>query len=145
MSNWARPILVVLKKWDHMESINSQGSNNGKFSLKLCIAYRKLNSCIQTAHQIKANGSLGKVISNYPLPTIDSILACFNGCKYFSTIDLRLGYYHIKLSEQSMEKTAFITNKGKWIFHSLPFGINIGPLHSHMSWGRFLCSAWILP
>ena len=26
-----------------------------------------------------------------------------------------------------MEKTAFVTDKGKWIFHSLPCGINIGP------------------
>ena len=90
------------------------------------INYRRLNSHIQTAHQIKAKGSLGKVISNYPLLTIDSILAHFNGCKYFSTINLRLGYYHIKLSKEAVEKTVFTTDKGKWIFHSLPFGINIG-------------------
>ena len=104
-----------------METINSQGSNNGKFNLWLCINYRKLNSHIQTAcqikadgslwlyinyrklkshiqttYQIKGDGSLGKVISNYPLPTIDSILAHFNSCKYVSTINLRSGYYHIK-------------------------------------------------
>ena len=101
----------------------SQGSSN--FNLRLCIDYRKLNSHIQTAHQIKANGSLGKVISNYPLPTINSILAHFNSCKYFSTINLRLGYYHIKLSKEEVEKTTFITDKGKWFFHLLPFDINI--------------------
>ena len=127
MSNWASPILVVPKKQDHVDAKNLQGSNNGKFNLQLCINYRKLNSHIQTACQIKANGSLGKVISNYPLLTIDSILAHFNGCKYFLTIDLRLGYYHIKLSREAAEKTALITDKGKWIFHSLPFGINISP------------------
>ena len=125
MNDWARPILVVPKKQDHMETSNSQGSNN--FNLQLCIDYSKLNTHIQTAHQIKADGSLGKVISNYPLPTINSILVHINGCKYFSTINLRLGYYHIKLSKETAEKIAFITNKGKWIFHSLPFGINIGP------------------
>ena len=100
---------------------------NSKFNLQLCIDYRKLNSWIQTACQIKAYGSLGKVISNYPLPTIDSILVCFNGCKFFSTIDLRSGYYHICLTKEAVEKTAYVTEKGKWIFHSLPFGINIGP------------------
>ena len=42
-------------------------------------------------------------------------------------IDLRLGYYHIHLTKEAAEKTAFVTDKGKWIFHSLPFGINIGP------------------
>ena len=26
-----------------------------------------------------------------------------------------------------VEKTAFMTDKGKWIFHSLPFSININP------------------
>ena len=47
--------------------------------------------------------------------------------KFFSTIDLRSGYYHIRLTKEAAERMAFITDKGKWIFHSLPFGINIGP------------------
>ena len=34
-----------------------------------------------------------------------------------------------------MEKTAFITDKGKWIFHSLLLGINIGP-------SAFLYALW---
>ena len=46
--------------------------------------------------------------------------------KFFSTTDLSSGYYHIRLMKEAAEKTAFVTDKGKWIFHSLPFGINIG-------------------
>ena len=38
---------------------------------------------------------------------------------------MRSGYYHIKLSKAAAEKTTFVTNKGKWIFHLLPFCINI--------------------
>ena len=110
-----------------MDTDNPQGSNNGKFNLQLCIDYRILNSHIQTACQIKADGSLSKVISNYPVPTINSILVYFNGCKYFPAIDLRSGYNRIKLSKDAAEKTVFITDKGKWIFHSLLFGINISP------------------
>ena len=88
MSNSASPILVVPKKEEFMDTSNNPGnSKNGKFNLKLCINYRKLNSQIQTACQVKADGSLGKVITNYPLPTTDSILLHFNGCKFFSTID----------------------------------------------------------
>ena len=123
MSNWTSPILTVPKKQDCMETNMSQGSSN--FNMWLSINYRKLSSCIQTAHQIKANGNLGKVISSYHLKTIDSILDHFNSCKYFSTINLRLSYYHIKLSKEAGEKTVLVTDKGKWIFHSLPFGINI--------------------
>ena len=127
-----------------MEINNTQGSSS--FNLRLCINCRKLNSYRQTACQIKANGSLGKVISNYLLPTINSILAHFNSCKYFSTINLRLGYYHIKLSKEVAEKTAFITDKGKWIFHSLPFGTNIGPSTFSYALGKVLaqCSEYAL-
>ena len=128
MSDWTSPILVVPKKEECTETRNNtSGSKNSKFNLWLCIDYRKLNGQIQTAHQIKANASLVKVISNYPLPTIDSILVWFNGCKFFSMIDLRSGYYHICLTKEAAEKTAFVMDKGKWIFHSLPFVINIGP------------------
>ena len=130
MSVWASPILVVPKKEDCVDvsaKSNTNTNKKSKFNLRLCIDYRKLNRRIQTAHQIEADGSLGKLISNYPLPTIDSILSCFNGCKFFSTIDLRLGYYNIKLMKEAAEKKAFITDKGKWIFHSLPFGVNIRP------------------
>ena len=130
MSDWASPILVVSKKKEHVEtnSNNTTGSSKySKFNLQLCIDYRKLNSRIQTACQIKVNGSLGKVISNYPLPTIDSILVHFSSCKFFSTIDLKSGYYHVCLTKEASEKTSFVTDKGKWIFSSLPFGINIGP------------------
>ena len=98
MSDWASPILVVPKKVQCVDASNNSGSSkNGKFILWLCIDYRKINSRMQTACQIIADCSLGKVISDYPLCTIDSILACFNGCKFFSTIDLRSRYYHIRL------------------------------------------------
>ena len=144
MSDWASPILVVPKKQAHMDSNYAQGSSN--FNLWLCIDYIKLNSHIQTAHQIKADGTLGKVISNYPLPTINSVLGHFNGCKYFSAIDLRLGYYHIKLSKEAVEKKAFLTDKGKWIFHALPFSINIGPSAFSYVLGKILaqCSKYSL-
>ena len=65
MCNWASPILVVPKKEDHIDSNASASTyKNNKFNLRLCIDYRKPNIQIVTAHQIKADGSLGKVISN---------------------------------------------------------------------------------
>ena len=135
---------MVPKKQDLMDPNNSQGSNN--FNLWLCINYRTLNSHIQTAYQIKANSTLGKVISNYPLPTINNILVCSNSCKYCLTINLRSGYYHIKLSKGAAKKMAFITDKGKWIFQSLPFGINMGPFAFSYVLGKILvqCSEYTL-
>ena len=72
------------------------------------------------------NGKIGKVISNYPIPTIESLLARLEGCKYFSILDLRSGYHHIGLSEQSKPLTAFTTHSGKFQWNVLPFGIGIG-------------------
>ena len=149
MSDWASPILVLPKEEDHADisSSNTSGSSkNSKFNLRLCINYRKLNSQIQTACQIKADGSMGKVISNYPLPAINSLLVHFNDCKFFSTIDLRSSYYHIHLTKEAAEKTAIVMDKGKWIFHSLPFGINIGPSAFSYVLGKVLaqCTEFVL-
>ena len=55
------------------------------------------------------------------------MLAQFKDVKYFSTLDLRSKYYHIKLTLEAAEKMAVLIDKGKWKFHSLPFGINLGP------------------
>ena len=85
MSNWASPILVMPKKPDLYASSTK---DNKQFNLRLCIDYCKLNNRILTARQIKADGKLGKVVANYPLPTIDKLLAHFKDYKYFSTLDL---------------------------------------------------------
>ena len=91
--------------------MNNHAKHKKEFNLRLYINYRKLNSHIVTARQIKSDGSIGKVIANYPLPTTNNLLARFQGCKYFSTIDLRSGYYHIRLGKEALERTAFIIYK----------------------------------
>ena len=120
MSNWASPISVMPKKPD-LNASNTK--NNKQFNLRLCIASWKLNNRILTARQIKADGKLGKVVANYPPPTVDNLLACFKDCKHFSTLDLWSGYYHIKLTPEAAEKTAFITDKDKWKFICSPLAL----------------------
>ena len=139
MSNWPSPILVMSKKPD----LNvSHTTDNKQFNLRLCIDYQNLNNRILTVRQIKADGRLGKVVANYPIPTIDNLLADFKDCKFFSTLDLQSRYYHIKLTPESAEKTAFITEKGKLKFRSLPFGINVGPSTFSYVLGKVLASCY---
>jgi hypothetical protein len=38
--------------------------------------------------------------NNYHLPCIDDLLDSFNGVKYFSWIDLKLGYYQIHITDE---------------------------------------------
>ena len=118
LSNWSAPCMVVPKKQDP--------DNPHEVQLRMVIDYRQLNKRIITSRAPDRNGKIGKVISNYPIPTIESLLARLEGCKYFSILDLRSGYHHIGLSEQSKPLTAFTTHSGKFQWNVLPFGIGIG-------------------
>ena len=48
------------------------------------------------------------------------------GAKYFTALDLWSGYYHIKLDEESIPKSALTTVFGKFEFLKLPFGVSQG-------------------
>ena len=118
LSNWSAPCIVVPKKQDP--------DNPREVQLRMVIDYRQLNKRIITSRAPDRNGKVGKVVSNYPIPTIESLLARLEGCKYFSILDLRSGYHHIGLSEESKSLTAFTTHSGKFQWNVLPFGIGIG-------------------
>jgi len=49
-----------------------------------------------------------------PLPWIDESLDALAGSKYFSTLDLLSGYWHVSLSPEAQDKAAFITRDGLW-------------------------------
>ena len=66
MSDWASPVLVVPKKPAPQDP---KSSGKKQFNLRLCTDYRRLNNQIITVRQIKSNGTLGKVVASYPLPT----------------------------------------------------------------------------
>ena len=64
-----------------------------------------------------------------PLTKIDKLFARLEGAMVFSTIDLRQGYHHIALTDESIPKTAFTTPWGKWEFLKCPFGLNQAPAY----------------
>ena len=78
-----------------------------------CIDYRKLNEVTK------------KDVN--PLPRVDDLLDALHGSHYFSTIDLRPGYWQVSVADNDREKTAFITPHGLWEFIRLPFGVCGGP------------------
>ena len=57
------------------------------------------------------------------------MLSKLNGAKIFSTIDLRSGYYHISLTEESRPKSAFVVPMGKYKFKRTPFGLSQAPAY----------------
>ena len=85
----------------------------------MCIDYRKVNQSLIMA----CNNSNGKVFSTFPLPKIQEFLSRLIHCKYFSSLDLPSGYYHMILMEEAKKKTAFITMDGKYQWNIVPFGL----------------------
>ena len=82
----------------------------------MCIDYRKVNQSLITAH----NNSNGKVVSTFPLTKSQELLSHLNKCKYFSSLDLHSGYYHISLTEEAKKKTAFVTADGMYQWNVVP-------------------------
>ena len=63
----------------------------------------------------------------FPLPRIDDLLDQLSGRKVLSTLDARAGYWQIRVSEGSKEKTAFVIFEGLYQFRVLLFGLCNGP------------------
>lgn len=63
----------------------------------------------------------------YPFPRIDDSLDHLRLARYFSSMDLRTGYWQIEVDERDREKTAFVTPDGLYEFKVLPFGLCSAP------------------
>jgi len=113
ISPFGAPILFVKKK-------------DG--SLRMCVDFRPLNNIT--------------IKNKYPLPFIDDLLEQAAGCKYFTKIDLRNGYYQVKIAEGDIQKTAFRTRLGHFEWVVLPLGLTNAPAtFMHMMnqvFGKFL-------
>ncbi|WVZ63478.1 hypothetical protein U9M48_013105 [Paspalum notatum var. saurae] len=98
-SPWGCPALFVEKK--------DQG---GK---RLCVDYRPLNAVT--------------IKNKYPLPHIDILFDQLAGAKVVSKINLRSGYYQIKIREEDIPKTAFSTRYGLYEYLVMSFGLTNAP------------------
>ncbi|GBL81630.1 hypothetical protein AVEN_93424-1 [Araneus ventricosus] len=68
-----------------------------KEATRFCVDYRKLNEITMK--------------DSYPLQRIDDTLDALNGSQWFSTLDLKSGYWQVEIQPEDKEKTAFTTGK----------------------------------
>ena len=98
-SPWASPVVMVKKK---------------DCSLHFCVDFRQLNAAtVKDAH---------------PIPRVDDLLDVLHGARWFSTLDLKSGYWQVPIMERDKEKTAFRTSCGQlYKFNQVPFGLCNAP------------------
>ena len=96
---WASPDVMMKKK---------------EGSLRFCVDFRQLNSAT--------------VKDSHPIPHIDDLLDALHGACWFSTLDLKSGYWQVPIQERDKEKTAFRTSSGQLFeFNQVPFGLCNAP------------------
>jgi hypothetical protein len=99
-SSWGAPVLFVEKK---------------DSSKRLVVDYRSLNKVT--------------IKNKYRLPNINDLFDQLKGAKVFSKIDLRSGYFQLKIREQDIPKIAFTTRYGLYEYTVMSFGLTNAPAY----------------
>ncbi|GFY22023.1 hypothetical protein TNCV_3296671 [Trichonephila clavipes] len=103
-SHWATPIVLFEKK---------------DVSIRFCANYCRLNDVT------KKESSL--------LPRRDDTLDTLAGNTWISTLDLKSGFWQIRIHPVEKEKTTFATRQGLWQFKVRPFGFcNVPATFEHL-------------
>lgn len=69
------------------------------------------------------------MLTRAPLPRMDEMMDRLRAAKYFTKIDLRAGYWQLRIAEENILKTAFRTNYAHFEFLVMPMGLSGAPGH----------------
>ena len=83
-------------------------------TIRLCVDYRKLNQVTKPDRS--------------PIPNLTDSVYGLHGNRFFTSLDLVKGFYHIPIDDDSREYTAFVTSRSHWQFKRLSFGLRNAPV-----------------
>ena len=76
-------------------------------SLWLCVDYRALNKVT--------------VKNKYPVPLVADLFDCLAKASYFTKLDLRSGYYNVRIAAGDEPKTTMVTHYGSFEYLVMPY------------------------
>ena len=82
-------------------------------SLRMCVDYRALNKVT--------------IKNKYPVPNITELFDRLSKASFFSKLDLRSGYWKVRIAEGNKPKIACVTRYGSYEFRVRPFGLTNAP------------------
>lgn len=82
-------------------------------SLRMCVDYRALNKVT--------------VKNRYPVPNAADLFDRLYKAEYFSKLDLRSGYWQVRIAPGDESKTTCVTRYGSFEFLVMPFGLTNAP------------------
>lgn len=80
---------------------------------RLCVDYRELNKIT--------------VRDNFPTDLIDDNIDQLKDKSFFTSLDLKDGFFHVKIAESSVKYTSFVTPLGQYEYLRCPFGLTNAP------------------
>lgn len=67
------------------------------------------------------------VRDNFPTELIDDNIYRLQNKKYFTVLDLKDGFHHVKMHEASIKFTFFVTSIGQYEYLQMSFGLTNTP------------------
>lgn len=97
--------------WPYASAVVLVRNKNGK--MRMCVDYRGLNKLT--------------IRDNYSLPLIENCIEYLERKKHFTVLDLKNGFHQVKVADDSVKYTAFVTPNGQYEYRRMPFGLRNAP------------------